>query len=89
METLTAEIARRLRLESGLEGVIVMQVEPGSIAHRAPIRQGDVIVAVGDQPVRTVVDFRKAIEKQDLEQGVRLRVVTNGIGRFAFLHSLR
>jgi len=89
VETLTAEIARRLRLESGLEGVIVMQVEPGSIAHRAPIRQGDVIVAVGDQPVRTVVDFRKAIEKQDLEQGVRLRVVTNGIGRFAFLHSLR
>ena len=44
-------MARRLRVPSGTEGVLVTDVELGSPAQRAGISRGDVILQVNRRPV--------------------------------------
>jgi serine protease Do len=50
---LTSDWARRLRLPSDTQGVLVRDVEPGSNAQRAGIARGDVILEVNRRPVTT------------------------------------
>jgi len=72
------EIAARL----GVSGVVVDRVIPGSEAERAGLRGidyhrrelGDVIVGVEDIPVRDLVEYVRAIDKQKIGQTVTLRV---------------
>lgn len=40
------------------EGLVVAEVEPGSPAERAGVREGDRVVSVGGQPLRDVIDMR-------------------------------
>ena len=87
LETLTPEHSRQLQMDPHLQGVIVTDIIPGGVADRATLRRGDLIISVENQPVHSIDDFRKVIETHDLEQGARLRVVTDGVGRFAFLQS--
>mgnify|MGYP001216374807 CR=1 FL=1 len=89
IETLTPELARRLRLDNDVRGVVVTRVESGSIAERAQLQRGNVIVSVGSIPVETAAEFREAVAELDLRAGVRLQVLHDGIRRFAFLRELR
>ena len=43
------------------EGVLVLQVVPGGIAHEAGIEPGHVITRVAGRPVRTAGDLRDAL----------------------------
>ena len=45
------------------------------------------LVAVQDQTVKDVDDFRRAIAAADLEKGVRLDVLNGETRRFVFLQS--
>jgi serine protease DegQ len=76
-QAITPQIAERLDLGTD-EGVIVQSVVPGGPADDAGIEAGDVIVRLGDQPVRTVEDF--LVELRDYEPGDELavEVVRNG-----------
>ena len=65
------------------------RVESGSIAERAQLQRGNVIVSVGSMPVETATEFREAVAELDLRAGVRLQVLHDGIRRFAFLRELR
>jgi serine protease Do len=85
VETLTPELAGQLDLSDDSQGVVVTQVEPGSLAARAMIRPQDVIVSVGDQQVETAKQFRDAVEAEDPEEGIRLRVMRDGFSRFVLL----
>ena len=40
---------------------------------------------VGNTPVRTAREFREAIDSYDLEDGVRLTVIQEGVVRYALL----
>ena len=62
VETLTPELKERLQLEADT-GVIVTEVDPGSVAADANVRPGDVIVEVNRRPVKSVAEFREAVEK--------------------------
>ena len=84
VQTLTRELARSLEVESQ-EGVIVTQVEPGSLASDARIRRGDIIESVDNKPVTSARQFNELLESSNLDSGVRLRVVRNGFGRFEIL----
>jgi S1-C subfamily serine protease len=75
------EQARRL----GIEGVLVMDVRPGSGAQRAGVRPtrrdeagrivlGDVIVSVDGQPVTNAEDLRTALEKRQVGQSAKVTV---------------
>lgn len=58
-ETLAGELAARLQAD--FEGVVVRQVTPGGIAHRAGIEPGHVITDVAGHPIRDVGDLRDAL----------------------------
>jgi serine protease Do len=86
VQTLTPELARKAGVGEE-EGVIVTEVEPGSMAARVGIRTGDVIVAVGGSPITDVSDFRASIREHDLAQGIRMQLMREGMRRFVFIKS--
>jgi serine protease Do len=62
-------VARRLRRSVGLserEGVLVRGVEEGSLADRAGIAQGDLIVAAAGRPVADVDDLHETLAVSSL-----------------------
>ncbi|MDW8082782.1 MAG: trypsin-like peptidase domain-containing protein [Sulfolobales archaeon] len=60
------------------EGVYVVKVVPGTPAHRARIREGDVIIRAGRREVKRVRDLREAIE-DNIEKGyIDLEIVRGG-----------
>jgi Do/DeqQ family serine protease len=63
LEPLTPDMASRLGLAAGDQGLLVSRVEPGGAAADAGIRQGDVVQEVNRQPVRTVPEFSAAAQK--------------------------
>lgn len=74
---LSKTAARLLRLPVG-EGVIVVKVVPGTPAHRARIKEGDVIIRAGSREVKKIRDLREAIE-DSIDKGViDLEVVRDG-----------
>jgi serine protease Do len=60
VQELTPEIARSLRL-TDTKGLVVTNVEEGSPAEEAGIRQGDVIVEVNQKKVENLRDYRAAL----------------------------
>ncbi len=70
-QAVTPQIAERLDLGTD-EGVIVQSVVEDGPADDAGIEPGDVIVALADEPVRTVEDF--LVELRDYEPGDELSV---------------
>ena len=69
VQTLTKDLAERLGYE-GEEGVVVTSVEPGSPADDKGIRRGDLIKEVDGKKVRSVRDYRRALEKLKPGQAV-------------------
>ncbi len=73
----------------GVTGVIVAGVAPGSPAERAGLSGvdptvgaiGDVIVGVGDEPVRRLSDLTDSLERAGVGNTVRLKVMRNRAAR--------
>jgi serine protease Do len=61
VETLTAELARRLNLSPTARGVVISAMEDDSAAAEAGLRRGDVIEEVARQPVANVEEFNAAL----------------------------
>jgi S1-C subfamily serine protease len=59
LDTLTPQLADYFGAEDG--GALVAGVTAGSAAEKAGVTAGDVIVSIGDQPVRTVADVRSRL----------------------------
>lgn len=60
-----AHVARRLRRSVGLperDGLLVRLVEPGGIADRAGLQEGDLVVQAGGEDVTTVDDLHDALD---------------------------
>jgi serine protease Do len=62
VQPLTDQLAAELGLRPGTKGVVIVEVEPGSAAEEAGLRQGDVIQEVNRKPVQSVENFRAAVE---------------------------
>jgi serine protease Do len=63
VEPLTPDIASRLGVRSGVQGVVVTKVDPSGPAAEAGLRQGDVIEEANNQAVRSIADLKSAIQK--------------------------
>ncbi|GIX22563.1 MAG: serine protease [Gammaproteobacteria bacterium] len=81
---LDEDTAALLDLEAG-EGVLVQAVEAGSVAARAGLQPGMVIVQVNREPVRSVGDFKKAMAEAAKEKRVLLLVRDENGQRFVAL----
>jgi len=84
VQALTPELARRFDAEPG-EGVIVTAVAPDSLAARAGIAPGTVILEVNRQPVGDVAEFRRAVAAGSEDRRVLLLVRSGGMQRFVVL----
>ena len=82
-QELTPELADRLNLPRGTAGVVVTQVEEGSVAEAAGVRAGDVIVEINRQPVKSLDDYRKITKA--LRAGESVLLLLNRNGQMLFL----
>jgi serine protease Do len=73
VQEVTPEVARQLRL-SDSSGVIVNQVEPGSVADEAGVQRGDLVREVNGQNIRNVEDYRAVLTKMKKGDVIRLLV---------------
>jgi serine protease Do len=87
VESLTPQLASQLNIKDGTQGVVVTQVEPGSMAARVGIERGDVLVTIGGRQITDTSQFREAMKEQNLKEGIRLQVMREGIKRFVFVRS--
>jgi serine protease Do len=67
--TVTPDIAKQLKLLKA-EGVVIDNVEAGSVGQDAGLRRGDVILEVNRQKVRDESDYRSLMEKTKQGQSV-------------------
>jgi len=81
---LTEEIARQTGYDEG-EGVVVSQVDFGSPAWRAGIRQGTLVTSVNRQNISNVSDFQDAMAKIDEGDVVLLRISDGRTTRYITL----
>lgn len=87
VEPLTPERAGQLGADTDDAGVVVTKVDEGSFAARIEIERGDIVLAVGDEAVRNIDEFKNAMAKQELKRGIRLQLMRDGMKRFVFLRS--
>ncbi|HVN24421.1 MAG TPA: DegQ family serine endoprotease [Syntrophorhabdales bacterium] len=82
VQNITPDIAQALGLKESA-GVVVTQVEPGSPAENAGIRQGDVIREVDRKPVKDVRSLMDQIAKAKDNESILLLVQRGGNKMFA------
>jgi serine protease Do len=88
VQEITPEIARQLRLEDS-QGVVVSQVESGSVADEAGIQRGDVIREVNGQTIGKVSDYQNVLTKAKKGEIVRLLVRRGERNLFITLRAAR
>ncbi len=82
----TQEVRSQLPPEAP-RGPVVMGVRRGSPAAAAGLKVGDVILQVGDRAVANASELSKALKANNLKEGVRLFVWSDGTTGFTFLQS--
>ena len=81
VQNLTADLAEKLGHTSD-EGVLITSVVPGSVAAKAGLRKGDLILEVENQPIHSAAEFQSAVEKVIGEDKVLLLVKHEGQARY-------
>jgi putative serine protease PepD len=75
-DSLDFNTATQLGLDPDVEGVVVVNVFPGTPAEKAGIEDGDVITQVDDEVITSPVDLSNAITEHDPGDGVEIVLVT-------------
>jgi serine protease Do len=79
LAALSPDLRNQLDLPASAKGAIVAQVQPGSPAQRAGIREGDLIVGVGNRATNSVDEVTAAIRGASRDrQAVALRILRDG-----------
>jgi len=84
VQDITPEIARHLNLKDR-KGVIVTDVQPGSPAQEADIRSGDIIKEIGRKPIRNLTDFKEAMKRANLKEGIVMLVKRENVTFYTVL----
>ncbi len=76
-QDLTPELARAFGLKRH-QGVVIVEVEPGSPAEEAGLQPGDIVVAVNGRKVRNGADVRNFVGLQRVGTEVRFEILRDG-----------
>ncbi len=85
-ETLTEEVAEQLGVKAD-HGVVITRVESGSVADRAGLETGMVVVEAARKAIKSVDDLEKVISDESLEKGLLLLVRTQTGSSFVVLRA--
>lgn len=72
MDSLTAERRKEFSIPSSIEGVVILNVESGSVAERLGLEPGMVIHQLGEKKIRTPQDLSDAMK--NIKWGDRTRI---------------
>ncbi len=84
VQELTPELARGMKLDDA-EGLVVTDVEPGSAAADARITPGEIILQVNQNDIRSIEDYRKAMDRIKKGDNVLLLVRKGDHSRFVVI----
>ena len=82
VQSLDLQAARELGLHGKVQGVVVVDVEPDSLADRAGLAQGDVIKEIDRQPIKSVKDYEKIVSNLKKDESVLLLINRRGTSLF-------
>jgi len=82
VSNVTPDLAKQLGLKKA-EGVVIVGVEPNSVAQTAGLKAGDIILEVNRQKISSENDYRSVMEKAKLDQGVLFLIDRAGSTFFA------
>jgi putative serine protease PepD len=75
MSTVDASNASQLKLPAGTTGALVESIVAGSPAAKGGIKNGDVVVSFGGEPITSVEDLFAAIRSRQIGQAVDVVVI--------------
>jgi serine protease Do len=81
---LTKELMEQYGVEK-TDGVIVTEVEKGSVAEQFGLSPGDIITEVDHESVTTPKQFKDALKRADPKKGIVLNFTSKGVSKFEFL----
>ncbi len=84
VQTLTTELAKQFDAKPG-DGVVVTAVEPGSIAARAGIEVGSIVLQVNRKPVKSATEFQRAVKASASDKRVLLLMRKGGSQQYVAL----
>jgi len=82
VQELDRQTDRELGFTQKTQGVVVMDVEPDSLASQAGLTPGDVIREINRQPVKSVKDYEKITSSLKKDQQVLLLINRKGASLF-------
>jgi len=85
-ETLTADLAQQLGVKAD-HGVAITDVRAGSLASMAGLEPGMVIVEANHKPLKSMEDFKTALNTASLEKGLLLLVQSKEGARFVVIRT--
>lgn len=77
IQQISPDIAESLGIERN-RGELIASVEPGQAAERAGIRQGDVVVSVGGEPVTPDQTLSYLVSNADIGSRIPIELIRNG-----------
>ncbi len=83
-QELTPEIAKQLGYE-GEEGVLIGDVERGSVAEAADLKAGQLIQEINRKPVRSAKDLRDILKNSAQDNRILLRIKSGKYSRYVVL----
>ena len=81
LQPVTPQIARQLEIPADTQGMVVTDVDPNGASAEKGIMQGDVILQINRQPVKTLDEVQAAIDKSGTRP-ILLLVMRQGATRY-------
>jgi len=78
VQELTPQLADRYQISGIKRGVVIIDVEDGSLADEMGLQEGDVILEINRKKIETLKDFEKAMKDANLEKGILLYIHRKG-----------
>lgn len=72
LKQMNADIAGKLGYPENLRGLVVIAIEPGSLASKTNIRHGDVLMEINHSNISTIQEYRQFLKNIDKGETVQL-----------------